>query len=122
MEEDLEHGLHRGAVLPQHPEAVLAALSEHPLHASRSEAVHNVPGQAEWNGLGCRQDPALFKRDPEINMDNFSLQIKLKRENIQITSTDRKVVDEDVVCVSVPEAEDVAHHGVDSHGPGVGRH
>ena len=73
MQEDLEHGLHRGAVVTQHPEAVLAALSEHPLHAARPEPVHNVPGEAEWNGLGSGKDAALLKRNSEVNVDNFSL-------------------------------------------------
>ena len=73
MEEDLEHSQHRGAVVTQHPEAVLAALSEHPLHAARPKPVHNVPGEAEWNGLWSGKDASLLKRNSEVNVDNFSL-------------------------------------------------
>ena len=73
MEEDLEHGQHRGAVVTQHPEAVLAALSEHPLHAARPKPVHNVPGEAEWNSLWSGKDASLLKRNSEVNVDNFSL-------------------------------------------------
>ena len=73
MEEDLEHGQHRGAVVTQHPEAVLAALSEHPLHAARPKPVHNVSGEAEWNSLWSGKDASLLKCNSEVNVDNFSL-------------------------------------------------
>lgn len=56
--------------------------------------------------LRCGEDFSLVEGDAEVDVNDLPC----------------VVVYEDVVGVSVPQAEDVAHHGVGGHRPGVGRH
>merc|ERR1712059_245035 len=96
MNQNLEHGHYSSLVLPQHPHSSLAALPEHPFDTSRSKPVYDISGEPERYFFRCRKYLSLLKGNPEIYMDQLS----------------SRVVDENIVGVTIPQSQNMTNHRV----------
>ena len=73
---------------------------EEPLEPERPEPVDHVATQSEGHDLGSRQQPALFEGDAEVDVHQFA-------------GVFAAAVEQEVLRVSVADAEHVAHHAGD---------